>query len=112
MEVEFVAYFEATIQGSWLRNLSRTWIVDFIANLLRIYYDNTAILFFSKDDKYSKGDKHIKLKYFTVKEEIQKQRMSIEHIRIELMIANPLTKELLSKTFNDHINKMSLDRNP
>ena len=54
----------------------------------------------------------MKLKYFAVKEEVQKQRVSIEHISTELMIADPLTKGLPPKTFNDHVNRMSLDRNP
>ena len=34
----------------------------------------------------------MELKYFTIKEEIQKQKVFIEHIRIDLMIVDPLTK--------------------
>ena len=81
MEAEFVAYFEATVHGLWLRNfISGLGIVDSISKPLRIYCDNFAAVFFSKNDKYSKGVKHMELKYFTVKEDVQKQRMSIEHI--------------------------------
>ena len=96
-----------------MRNfILRLGFVDFIVKSLRIYCDNTSAVFFSKNDKYSKGAKHMKLKYFAVKEEVQKQRVSIEHISTELMIADPLTKGLPPKTFNDHVNRMSLDRNP
>ncbi|XP_070008533.1 secreted RxLR effector protein 161-like [Nicotiana tabacum] len=92
-EAEFVACFEATIHALWLRNfISGLGVVDTITKPLKIYCDNSAAIFFSKNDKYSKGAKHMELKYFTVKEEVQKQRMSLEHIRTDLMIADPLTK--------------------
>ena len=69
MEAEFVACFEATIQTNWLRNfISGLGVVDNIAKSLKIYCDNSAAIFFSKNYKYSKGAKHMKLKYFFVKE--------------------------------------------
>ncbi|KAL0544329.1 hypothetical protein IC582_019442 [Cucumis melo] len=111
MEAEFVACFEATVHGLWLRNfISGLGIVDSIAKPLRIFCDNSAAVFFSKNDKYSKGAKHMELKYFAVKEEVQKQRVSIEHISTKLMIADLLTKGLLPKTFNDHIERMGISR--
>ena len=113
MEVEFVACFEIIVQGLWLQNfISGLGVVDSIAKPLRIYCDNTAAVFFSKNNKYSKGAKHMELKYFVVKEEVQKQRVSIEHISTELMIADPLTKGLPPNMFNDRVNRMGLDRNP
>ena len=76
MEVEFVACFEATVQANWLRNfVSEFGIVDSIAKPLRIYCHNSAAVFFSKNDKYSKGAKHMELKYFAVKEEVQKHKV-------------------------------------
>ncbi|GAA0175175.1 hypothetical protein LIER_41863 [Lithospermum erythrorhizon] len=71
MEAEFVACFMATNHGLWLRNfISRLGIVDTIAKPLKIYCDNVAAVFFSKNDKYSSGAKHIDLKYLTVKEDV------------------------------------------
>nr|KYP35840.1 hypothetical protein KK1_043095 [Cajanus cajan] len=61
-----------------------------------------------KNDKYSKGAKHMKLKYFVVKEKVHKQRVSIEHISTNLMIADPLTKGLLPKTFIEHVKNMGI----
>ena len=59
MEAEFVACFEATIQSLWLRNfISGLGIIDSIAKPLRIYCDNTVAVFFSKNDRYTKGAKH------------------------------------------------------
>ncbi|XP_075099222.1 secreted RxLR effector protein 161-like [Nicotiana tabacum] len=109
MEVEFVACFEATIRALWLRNfISGLGVVDTITKPLKIYCDNSAAVFFSKNDKYSKGAKHMELKYFTVKEEVQKQRVSLEHIRTDLMIADPLTKGLQPKTFKEHVHRIGL----
>ena len=60
MEAEFVACFEATIHTLWMRKfISGLGIVDSIDRPLRIYCDNFAAVFFSKNDKYSKGAKHI-----------------------------------------------------
>ena len=113
MEVEFVACFEATVHGLWLRNfILGLAIVNTIEKPLRIYCDNSAAIFFSKNDKYSNGAKHMELKYFAVKEEVQKQRVSIEHINTELMVADPLTKGLPPKTFKEHVKRMGLDCNP
>ena len=102
MEAEFIACYEATIHALWLRNfISGLGVVDTITKPLKIYCDNSAAVFFSKNDKYSRGAKHIELKYFVVKEEVQKQRM-------DLMIADPLAKGLQPKTFKEHVHRMGL----
>jgi hypothetical protein len=82
MEAEFVACFEAKVRGLLLPNFInfKTWNVDTIAKPLKIYCDNSAAMFFSKNNKYSNGTKHMKLKYFVVKEKVHKQRVFIEHI--------------------------------
>jgi hypothetical protein len=52
---EFVACFEATFHLLWLRNfILGLGVVDTNAKSLRIYCDNSAFIFFSKKDKYSK----------------------------------------------------------
>ena len=62
MEAEFVVCFEATIQVNWLQNfISGLRIVDNIARPLKMYCDKSAAVFFSKNEKYSKGAKHMKL---------------------------------------------------
>ena len=104
MEAEFVACFETTIQANWLRNfISGLGVIDSISKPLKIYCDNFATVFFSKNDKYSKGAKHMELKYFAVKE-VQKRKVSIEHISTDLMIGDPLTKGLPPKLYAGHVN--------
>ena len=104
-----MACFEATNQALWLRNfISGLKIVDNIDRPLRIYCDNSAAVFLSKNDKYSKGTKHMDIKYLSVKEEVLKQRVFIEHIGTEMIIADPLTKGLPPKTFVGHVGQMGL----
>ena len=60
--VEFVACFKATIHALWLWNyVLELGIVDIITKLLKIYYDNSKAIFSSKNEKCSKGAKHMKL---------------------------------------------------
>jgi len=109
MKAEFVACFKAIIQSNWSWNfIAGLGIVNSISKLLKIYCDNSATVFFSKNDKYSKGAKHMELKYFVVKEEVQKRRVSIEHISTNLMIADPLTKGLSPKLYGGHIKNMNI----
>ncbi|GJV69663.1 retrovirus-related pol polyprotein from transposon TNT 1-94 [Tanacetum coccineum] len=82
--------------------------VDTVSKPLKIYCDNAATIFFSKNDKYSKGAKHMDIKFFIVKEEIQKQRVYLEHISTDLMIVDPLTKGLPPKEFMQHVLRLGL----
>lgn len=86
IEAEFVAYFKAVIQSLWLWN-----------SILGLWYsrkNNYAFVFFSKNDKYSKL---MDLNYFSVKEDVQKQKVSFEHIDTNLMIEGLLTKRFVAQ---------------
>ena len=50
----------------------------------------------------------MKIKYLAMKEEVQKQIVSIKHISTNLMIADPLTKGLEPKTFKEHVERMGI----
>ena len=49
------------------------------------------------------------MKYLSVKEEIQKQKVSIDHISTSDNIANPITKGLSPKDLMERVNEMDLD---
>ena len=83
-------------------------MVDSITKPLKIFYDNTAVVFFSKNDKYSSGSKHIEIKYLMFRERVQKQQVSIENLSTTMMIADPLTKALQCKIFKEHVLRMEL----
>ena len=83
-------------------------VVDSIERPIKIYCDNSATTFFSKNNKSGSRTKHIDIKYLVVREHIKKQLVSIEHIDTESMVADPLTKGLSAKMFQNHVIHMGL----
>lgn len=73
MESEFVGCYIATMQVSWINNLIRCMkVVDSIERPLRIYCDNKAAVFFSKNNKRSFACTLIDIKYLKVRDEVKK----------------------------------------
>jgi hypothetical protein len=98
MEAEFIACYEATTQTLWLRNfIGGLKIVDSIARPIKNFCDNSAAVFFSKNNKSGSRSKHIDIKY-----------LSVEHISTESMVADPMTKGLPVKQFKGHVDHMRL----
>jgi hypothetical protein len=109
MDAEFIACFEAITQALWLRSfIGDLKIVDSIVRPIKIFYDNHPAIFFSKNNKSGSRSKHIDIKYLRVRENIKRNEVFIEHIRTELMIADPMTKGLPIKQFKSHIEHMGL----
>ena len=66
--------------------------MDSISKPLRTYCDNSAAIFMAKNNKSGSRNKHIDSKYLAVRECVKEKKVFIEHVSIELMIADPLTK--------------------
>ena len=75
---------------------------------MRLYYANSATVFFAKNDKSGSRRKHIDIKYLAIKESVKENKVVIEHVSTELMIADPLTKGMPPKQFKDHVINMGL----
>ncbi|XP_059654473.1 secreted RxLR effector protein 161-like [Cornus florida] len=104
MEAEFIA-----CHALWLRNfISRLMVVDSISKPLMIFYDNSAVVMYSRNNKSSGKSRYIDIKYFVVKERIQNQLVSIEHISTQQMIADPITKGLSPKLYSEHVAHMGI----
>ncbi|RVW20450.1 Retrovirus-related Pol polyprotein from transposon TNT 1-94 [Vitis vinifera] len=109
MEAEFIACYEASNHGIWLRNfVTQLRIVDGIEKPLRINCDNKAAELYSKNNRSSSKSKHIDIKFLVVKERVQSLQVSIEHISTNSMIADPLTKGLPPKVYHEHIAHMGV----
>jgi len=81
MKAEFIACYEATTQALWLRNfVGGLKIVDSITRPIKIFCDNRAAIFFSKNNKSGSRSKHIDIKYLRVRENIKRNKVLIEHI--------------------------------
>ena len=76
MEGEFVSYFEATSHGMWLKGFIDGFrVVDSISRLLRIYCDNSVVVFMAKNNKSGSQSKCIDIKYLTIKERVKDKKL-------------------------------------
>jgi hypothetical protein len=109
MEAEFVSCFEATLHGVWLKSfISELRIMDSISKPLRMYYDNSVVVFMAKNNKSESQNKHIDIKYLPIREHVKENKVVIEHVSSELMIADPLTKGMSPFKFKEHVMNMGL----
>lgn len=71
IEAEFISYFMASSQGLWLRNfITELKIVDLIRPI-KVYYDNTTAIFFTKNNKNKSRSKHIDINYLALIEDVK-----------------------------------------
>ena len=98
MEVEFIACFEASNHGIWLRNfVTGLCIVDPIERPLKIFCDNNSAVLYSNNNRF-----------LIAKERVQSGQLSIQHIGTNSMIADPLTKGVPPKVFHEHTTHMGV----
>ena len=76
-------------------------MVDGIERQLRIYCDNKSIVQYSNNNRSITKSKFIDIKFLVVKERVQNRQISIEHIRTNSMLIDPLTKGLIPKVFHE-----------
>ena len=109
MAIEFIACFEASNHGIWLRNfVTSLHVVDGIERPLKIYCDNNSIVLYSSNNKSTTKSKFINIKFLVVKERVQNRQISIEHIGTDSMLADPLTKGLVPRVFHEHTAHMGV----
>jgi hypothetical protein len=109
MAAEFIACYEASNHGVWLRNfVTGLRIVDDIERPLKLFCDNKSAVLYSNNNRSSSKSKHIDIKFLVVKERVQSGQLSIEHIGTNSMVADPLTKGLPPKMFHEHTARMGV----
>uniref|UniRef100_A0A6N2L3B4 Fe2OG dioxygenase domain-containing protein n=1 Tax=Salix viminalis TaxID=40686 RepID=A0A6N2L3B4_SALVM len=109
MAAEFIACYEASNHGVWLRNfVTGLHIVDDIERPLKLFCDNKSTVLYSNNNRSSSKSKHIDIKFLVVKKRVQSGQLSIEHIGINSMVADPLTKGLPPKMFHEHTARMGV----
>ncbi|KAM1269944.1 hypothetical protein ACFX15_001999 [Malus domestica] len=109
MEAEFVACFEGMKQAVWLRNfVAEMRIVDSVKRPLKMFCDNNAAVFFSKNNKRTSASRLMDVKFLKVREMVKKGEIEILYLPTEKMIADPLTKALPNNAFKAHVTKMGV----
>jgi hypothetical protein len=109
MYAEFVTCYEAVGQTMWLKKfVPDLKVVDSIERPLKLYCDNEPAVLYAHNNKKTKAAKHINIRFYVVKEKIQDQTISLEHISTKKMIVDPFTKGLPPSVFREHLADMSL----
>ena len=71
MAVEFIACYEASNHGIWLRNfVTGLHVVKRIERPLKIYCDNNSAVLYYNNNRSSSKSKHIDIKFLVVKERV------------------------------------------
>lgn len=104
MEAEFVACFEGMKQAVWLRNfIANMKIVDSVKRPMKMFCDNNADVFFSKNNKMTSTSRLMDVKFLKVREKVKKGEIEIQYLSTIAMIADPLTKVLPNNVFKRHV---------
>ena len=78
---------------------------------LKLYYDNNPAVCYAHNNKSSGAAKHIDIKYYVVKDNVRDHIISLEHIRTEKMLADPLTKGLPPSVFREYLASIGFREN-
>ena len=109
MYAEFVACYEATGQVNWLKKfIPGLKVVDDIYRPLKLYCDNNPVVQYAHNNKSSGAAKHIDIKYYVMKDKVRDHIINLEHINIEKMLVDSLTKGLPPNVFREHLAGMGL----
>jgi hypothetical protein len=109
MAAEFIACYEASNHGVWLKNfVTGLKVVPSIKKPLKLLCDNNSAVVYANNNRSSTKSKYIDIKFLAVKERVQNNELEIEHIGTDSMIADPLTKGLPPKKFHEHVAHMGV----
>lgn len=68
-----------------------------------IYCDNSTVVFMAKNNKSGSQHKDVNSNILAIRKRVKKNKVIIEHASTELMIGNPLIKDMLPKNFKDDV---------
>ena len=83
-------------------------MVDDIYRPLKLYCDNNPVVQYAHNNKSSGAVKYIEIKYYVVKDKVQDQVISLEHISTVNMLVDPFTKDLSPNVLREHVAGMDL----
>ena len=109
MAAKFIAYYEASNHGIWLQKFFMGLrIVDGVDRPLKLFCDNKSAMLYSNNNRSWMKSKYINIKFLVLKERVQSGQLFMEHIDINSMTVDPLTKGLPRKLFHEHIAPISI----
>jgi hypothetical protein len=97
-EAEYMALVEVTKEVLWIKMMLEE-LGKQVTTPITIYVDNQSTIKFSENDVSRDRTKHIDIKHFFVKDEIEKQTIIIKWVATDKQLADIFTKGLPAPTF-------------
>ncbi|CAI7836602.1 unnamed protein product [Closterium sp. NIES-53] len=97
-EAEYIAFCSATKEGLYLRELLEEAKLAELPNFT-LFCDNQSAIRIANKSGFANRTKHIALRYFFVKDEIEKGRLELSHCPTSEMATDYLTKKLGKQKF-------------
>ncbi|CAI7852676.1 unnamed protein product [Closterium sp. NIES-53] len=97
-EAEYIALYSATKEGLYLRELLEEAKLAELPNFT-LFCDNQSTIHIANKNGFANRTKHIALRYFFVKDEIEKGRLELSYCPTSEMAADYLTKKLGKQKF-------------
>ena len=109
MEAEYIAASEAAKEAVWLKNfLLDLGVVPSAQSAITLYCDNSGAVANSREPRSHKRGKHIERKYHLIREIVSRGDAVVSQIASEDNLADPFTKALAQKIFDQHVEGMGV----
>ena len=109
MEAEYIIASEAAKEAVWLKNfLMNLEVVPIAQSFITLYCDNSGAVTNAKEPRSHKRGKHIERKYHLIHEIVNRGDVVVSQIASEDNLADPFTKGLSQKVFDQHVEGMGV----
>ena len=109
MEAEYIAASEVAKEAVWLKNfLLDLEVVPSAQSAITLYCDNSGAVANAKKPRSHKRGKHIERKYHLIREIVSRGDTVVIQIALEDNLADPFTKGLAQKIFDQHVEGMGV----
>ena len=108
-EAEYIAASDATKEAVWLRKfINEFGVAPSLDGLVLLYCDSTGAIAQAKEPKAHQRTKHILHRFHLVWEIVDRGDVDLQKIDGKENLADPFTKALVIKEFDNHKSKMDI----
>ena len=102
-EAEYIAASEAANEGVWMKEfISDLGVIPSTSGPVKIICDNTGAIALAKESRFHKRTKHIKSRFYSIRDQVKEGDIEICKIHTDLNVADPLTKPLSQAKHDQH----------
>ena len=108
-EMKYITASDAAKEAVWLQKfIDELRVAPFVDGPILLYYDNTGAIAQTKELRSHQCTKHILHRYHLILEIVDRGDIDLQKIDGRKNLADPFTKALRIKKFDDHKSKMDI----